>query len=359
MTSNLFTPVELGAMALPNRVLLAPLTRNRADAGNVPSELALTYYVQRASGGLLITEATQVTPEGQGYPNTPGIHSEAQVQGWRKITDAVHKAGGRMVLQLWHVGRISHPVFQPGGKLPVSASAIAPEGHVYDPSWQKIPYVAPRALETSEIPSVVAQYAAGARNAKDAGFDGVEIHGANGYLIDQFLRDGSNKRTDAYGGSIDNRTRFMVEVVEAVTKIWDSGRVGIRLSPNNPYNSMSDSDPQALFTAVAAKLAPFKLAYIHLVNANPAAAAEFAPLAAAIKSAAATNLILNGGYTLERGNADIASGLADAIAFGKLFIANPDLPRRLREGRPLNTPDATTFYGGSAKGYTDYPTVIA
>lgn len=350
---TLHEPLTLGALALPNRVVLAPLTRNRAGAGNVPQDIAVTYYVQRASAGLLITEATQIMPEGQGYPNTPGIHSDDQIAGWKRVTDGVHAAGGRIVLQLWHVGRVSHSQYQPGGKLPVSASAIAPDGHVYGPDWAKLPYETPRALGTSEIAGIAQQYATAARNAITAGFDGVEIHAANGYLIDQFLRDGSNTRTDRYGGTLENRTRFMVEVTEAVTKAVPAGRVGIRLSPNNAYNSMSDTNPEALFTAAAAAIAPFGLAYVHLVNTTEPE--PFKPLARAIRDAARAPLILNGGYDGARAAADVASGLADAVAFGKLFIANPDLPRRLQEGGPLNAWDAKTFYGGGAAGYIDYP----
>lgn len=353
-TSRLFTPVDLGALHLPNRVVMAPLTRCRAGAGNVPTDLMATYYAQRATGGLLIAEATQVVPEGQGYPNTPGIHSDEQVAGWRRVTDAVHKAGGRIVLQLWHVGRVSHPIYQPDGKLPVSASAIAAEGQLYGPDWKKINHVTPRALELGELPGIVAAYAKGAENAKRAGFDGVEVHGANGYLLDLFLRDCSNKRTDAYGGPVENRARLLIETIEAVIKVWGgSERVGVRISPHNPANSMSDSNPRALFGHVAERIAPLKLAYIHVIE--PVATPPGQQLLPLIKRLSRTPVIANNSYTAETAEAALASGAADAIAFGKLFLANPDLPRRLREGAPLNEWDMKTFYGGGEKGYTDYP----
>ena len=254
--SDLFAPFQLGPLLLPNRVVMAPMTRNRAGAGNVPTALNADYYGQRAAAGLIVTEATQVSPEGVGYPGTPGIHTDAQVEGWRRVTDAVHRAGGRIFLQLWHVGRISHPSLQPGGALPVAPSAIAAEGQVFTHSGLQ-PFVVPRPLETREIAGVVAQFEAGARHALAAGFDGVELHAANGYLIDQFLRDGTNRRTDRYGGSLENRTRFLREVVEAVAAVWDPERVGVRLSPWSDFNSMHDSDPPAIFGYVARALAPF------------------------------------------------------------------------------------------------------
>ena len=312
---------------------MAPLTRNRAGPGNVPSDLAVTYYTQRAGAGLIVTEATQVAPEGQGYPNTPGIHTDAQVAGWKRVTDAVHAAGGRIVLQLWHVGRISHPLFQPGGVLPVAPSAIAPAGQTYGPDWKKIDYVAPRALDTAELPGIVAGYVEGARRAKLAGFDGVEVHGANGYLLDQFLRDGSNKRTDGYGGSIENRARLMLEVVAAVTEVWGADRVGLRLSPHNAYNDMADSNPRATFGYVARAIAPLRLAYLHVIE--PADTPPEQRLLAALKAAAGVPLIANWGYTQASAEAVIASGAADAVAFGKLYIANPDLAQRFAAGAAL------------------------
>jgi N-ethylmaleimide reductase len=351
--ADLFSPIVLGALELPSRIVMAPLTRCRASAGNVPNALNAEYYRQRASAGLIISEATQVVPEGQGYPTTPGIHSDAQVAGWRTITDAVHAAGGRMVLQLWHVGRVSHPVFQPEGKLPVSPSAIPPKGQLYDNTWTKIDYVAPRALELSEIPGIIAGYAKGAENAKRAGFDGVEVHGANGYLLDQFLRDGTNTRTDGYGGSIANRARLLLEVTEAVVGVWGASRVGVRLSPLNPNNDMADSNPKATFGHVARELARFGLAYVHVLEDVKTPAAD--EVSSTIKAACGAPIIANFGYTLETARAAIAQGRADAIAFGKLFIANPDLPKRLMAGGPFNAWDMKSFYGGTEKGYTDYP----
>ena len=358
MTSNtLFTPCRLGALELPNRVLMAPLTRSRAGAGNVPSDLAVTYYTQRASAGLIISEATQVVPEGQGYPTTPGIHSEDQVAGWKRVTDAVHKAGGRMVLQLWHVGRVSHPVYQPGSKLPVAPSAIAPKGQLYGPDWKKIDYVAPRALNLAELPGIVAGYVKGAKNAKQAGFDGVEVHGANGYLLDEFLRDGSNTRTDRYGGSLENRARLLIEVVAAVVEVWGASRVGVRLSPLNPNNDMADSNPRATFGFAARALAHFGLAWVHVLE--PFDTPPETEVLSTIKRACNSPVIANNGYTLATAEAAIAAGRADAIAFGKLFLANPDLPTRLRTGAALNAWDMKTFYGGGAAGYTDYPALPA
>lgn len=358
MTANdLFSPISLGEMRLPNRVIMAPLTRSRAGAGNVPQPLNVEYYRQRASAGLIISEATQVVAEGQGYPNTPGIHSDAQVAGWKTVTDAVHAAGGRIVLQLWHVGRVSHPVFQPGNKLPVAPSAIAPKGQLYGPDWKKIDYVAPRALELGEIPQIIESYAVGASNAKRAGFDGVEVHGANGYLLDEFLRDGTNVRTDAYGGSVTNRARLVLEVVDAVVGVWGASRVGIRLSPLNPNNDMSDSNPKAIFAHVALGLARFGLAYVHVLEPVDTLADQ--EVLSTIKAACNAPVIANNGYTLESAQVAIRGGKADGIAFGKLFLANPDLPKRLQAGGPFNEWDMKTFYGGAKVGYTDYPALPA
>ena len=353
MASTLFSPLALGEISLPNRVVMAPLTRNRAGPGNVPQALNAEYYRQRASAGLIVSEATQVVPEGQGYPTTPGIHSDAQVDGWKAVTSAVHAAGGRIVLQLWHVGRVSHPVFQPGNQLPVAPSPMAPKGQLYGADWKKIDYLTPRALGPAEIPKVIEGYVAGARNARLAGFDGVEVHGANGYLLDQFLRDGSNQRTDAYGGSAANRARLMLEVVEGVVGVWGAGRVGIRLSPLNPNNDMSDSDPKATFGYAARELARFHLAYVHVLE--PVATPAMEQVLGTIKVACGAPVIANNGYTLETAQSAIAESRVDAVAFGKLFLANPDLPRRLQAGGPFNEWNMATFYGGDAKGYTDYP----
>lgn len=350
-TKTLLSPVEIGPYRLRNRMVMAPMTRNRAVEGEVPSELAATYYAQRASAGLLITEASQVSLEGVGYPNTPGIHTDAQVEGWKRVTEAVHERGGRIFLQLWHVGRISHPLLQPGGALPVAPSAIAPAGTIRMASGP-VPYVVPRALEIDEIPGVVAQFEDGARRALEAGFDGVEIHGANGYLIDQFLRDGTNHRTDAYGGPVENRARFLLEVTEAVVGVWGGDRVGVRLSPLSAFNDMSDSDPVTTFGYAAGALNRFGLAYLHVIE--PVGTADgVAPL---LRERFQGPFMVNGGYGLETGNAALASGAADLVSFGVLFLSNPDLPERFAEGAPLNQPDRKTFYGGGARGYVDYPT---
>jgi N-ethylmaleimide reductase len=334
---------------------MAPMTRSRAAADNVPADLAIEYYRQRASAGLIVTEGTQVSPRGVGYLGTPGIYTEAQGAGWKKITDAVHERGGRIFAQLWHVGRISHPSFQPNGELPVAPSAIVPAGHSRTPSGPQA-HVEPRALELAEIPEVVAEFATGARCALDAGFDGVEIHGANGYLIDQFLRDGTNVRTDSYGGSAENRVRFLREVVTAVVEVWGAERVGVRLSPLSPFNDMSDSDPFATFGEAASVLDGFGLAYLHLVvpgSVDPES--DSGRITAHLRERFRGPLMVNGGYTHEAAEAVIGSGRADLVSFGSSFLANPDLPERFAEGVPLNPPNPSTFYGGGAEGYTDYP----
>jgi N-ethylmaleimide reductase len=351
---NLFAPFDLGGLALPNRLVMAPMTRNRAGPGNVPTALNGEYYAQRASAGLIVTEATQVSPQGVGYPGTPGIHNDAQVEGWRRVTDAVHRAGGRIFLQLWHVGRISHPSLQPDGGLPVAPSAIAAEGEAFTPGGMQ-PFVVPRALEVAEIPGVVAQFEEGARRALAAGFDGVEIHGANGYLIDQFLRDGTNRRTDRYGGSVENRARFLLEVTEAVAGVWGADRVGVRLSPWSDFNNMRDSDPPATFNHAARALARFGLAYLHVVEPGGSVPAGAAPLAPDLKAAFGGPLMVNGGYTRPLAEAALARGEADLVSFAALFLANPDLPARLERNSSLNVPDPATFYGGDHRGYTDYP----
>lgn len=353
---GLLTPVELGPYTLRNRMVMAPMTRNRATGGEVPSAIAATYYEQRASAGLIVTEGSQVSPEGVGYPATPGIHTDEQVEGWKRVTGAVHAKGGRIFLQLWHVGRASHSSLQSGGRLPVAPSPIPLEG-MYRSRSGPVPYEAPHALTLEEIPGVVEQFREGAKRALAAGFDGVEIHGANGYLIDQFLRDGSNRRTDAYGGPVENRARFLLEVVDAVVGVWGADRVGVRLSPTGTFNSMSDSDPLATFGHAAEALRPYGLAYLHLVlpQAWDASTVEHA-IARAMKERFGGTVILNGGFTKETGDAVLAEGLADLVSFGVLFLANPDLPERFAEGAPLNAPDRATFYGGGEKGFTDYPT---
>jgi len=352
----ILSPFRLGPLLLPNRVVMAPMTRNRAGSGNVPGEMNAAYYAQRASAGLIVSEATQVSPQGVGYPGTPGIHNAAQVAGWKLVTDAVHAAGGRIFLQLWHVGRISHPSLQPGGALPVAPSAIAPAGHAMTREGMK-PFVTPRALDTAEVAGIVEDYRRGARNAKASGFDGVELHGANGYLVDQFLRDGANKRTDRYGGSASNRARFLIEVMEAIVGEWGAERAGVRLSPTNPFNDAADSNPAATFATAVGELNRFGLAYLHIVEpaaTDPVAAGEMPDLRF-FRKIWRGPLIGNKGYDLPRANAAIRDGIADLISFAVLFLANPDLPERFRRGGPFNTPERTTFYGGAAAGYTDYP----
>ncbi|MFL9610477.1 alkene reductase [Methylobacillus sp. Pita2] len=356
MSADLFSPTKLGSIALTNRIVMAPLTRNRAGKGNVPQPINAEYYAQRASAGLIITEATPISATGHGYPATPGIHDLEQVEGWKLVTQAVHAKGGKIVLQLWHVGRISHPSLQPGNALPVAPSAIKPAGQAF--TYEGLQdFVTPRALAIEELPGIVADYARAARNALEAGFDGVEIHAANGYLLDQFLRDGTNHRTDEYGGSIENRTRLLLEVTKAVVEVAGADRVGVRISPLNPFNDISDSDPQALFNHVAESLSPFGLAYLHVVEGGMGGEGvppfDFSALRKHFKGGYIANL----GYDKAKGDAAIASGHADAVAYGALYIANPDLVERFRQDAPLNTPDQATFYGGDAKGYTDYPTL--
>jgi N-ethylmaleimide reductase len=353
---DLFSPFQLGPLTLPNRIVMAPMTRNRAGPGNVPGPLAAIYYAQRASAGLIVSEATQVSPQGVGYPGTPGIHSAEQIAGWKRVTDAVHGAGGRIFLQLWHVGRISHPSLQPGGGLPVAPSAIAPAGQAMTREGLK-PFVTPRALETAEIPGIVVDYRLGARHAREAGFDGVELHGANGYLVDQFLRDRTNHRTDRYGGSAQNRARFLIEVTEALVGEWGAERVGVRLSTTAPFNDMGDSDPAATFTAAVGELNRFGLAYLHVVEpvaGDPVPAGEMPDIRFFRKLWRGT-LMGNKGYDLARAQAVLRDGAVDLVSFAALFLANPDLPERLRRGGPFNPPDRKTFYGGDAGGYTDYP----
>jgi len=353
---TLLSPIQLGPNDLRNRMAMAPLTRCRAGAGNVPTPLNAEYYAQRASAGLIITEATPISPQGIGYPNTPGIFSNEQVAGWKKVTEAVHAKGGHIFLQLWHVGRVSHSLFQPGGVLPVSSSAVRIDGEVFTPDGMK-PYETPRALELDEIPGIIENYRSAAQNAEDAGFDGVEVHGANGYLLDQFLRDGVNQRTDAYGGSLEYRARLMLEVVEAVCSVWNSDRVGIRLSPLQPANGMSDSNPEATFSYVVEQLNRFNLAYLHVAEMGKekpgAAGPAFDPRK--LRQIWKGTYMVNCGYTRDSGNAALAAGDADMVAFGVPFLANPDLVARFEKNAPLNEADQSTFYGGDAKGYTDYP----
>ena len=352
--ATLFSSVEVGPLRLPNRVVMAPLTRSRAGAGNVPTQLSVLYYAQRAGAGLIIAEATQIVPEGQGYISTPGIHSREQIEGWKCVTKAVHVVGGHIVLQLWHVGRISHPSFQPGGALPVAPSAIRPKVQAFTAKgFEPIP--TPRALEASEIPGIVEKYAQAAQNALEAGFDGVEVHAANGYLIDQFLRDQTNKRTDRYGGSIENRSRFLLEVVDAVSAVAGAERTGVRISPQNGQNDISDTNPQVLFDYVAEHLSRRDLAYLHIIEGDtgglPVPPFDYAKL----KRLFGGIVIANNGFDKARANEAISEGRADLVAFGKPFISNPDLVIRLLLDAPLMPANRETFYGGSEQGYTDYP----
>ena len=347
--TTMFDPIKVGELEWPNRIVMAPLTRSRADGGaRVPNALMAQYYAQRASSGLILSEATCVTPMGVGYADTPGIWSDEQVEGWKIVTDAVHQAGGRIFLQLWHVGRISDPSFL-DGQLPVAPSAIKPAGHV-NLLRPKRPFVTPRALELDEIAGIVAAYRKGAENAMKAGFDGVEIHGANGYLLDQFLQDSTNRRQDAYGGPIENRARLMLEVTDACIEVWGAGRVGMHLSPGCDLHDMGDSTPAETFGYVARELGKRRIAFIFTREAQGPNA-----LGPMIKKQFGGVWIANQQLTGEQAEELVASGTADAVAWGQLFIANPDLPRRLRLKAPLNAPDSDTFYHPGARGYTDYP----
>jgi len=345
---SLFDPLKMGALTLPNRIVMAPLTRARAGESRIPNALMAEYYVQRASAGLILSEATSVTPMGVGYAATPGIWSEAQVAGWRGVTDAVHAAGGRIVLQLWHVGRISDPIFL-NGELPVAPSPIAAEGHVSLVRPMR-PYVTPRALGLDEIPGVVAAYRQGAANARKAGFDGVEVHGANGYLLDQFLQDSANRRTDAYGGSIENRARLMIEVVDAAIDEWGADRVGLHIAPRGESHSMGDSNPAATFGYVAEQMKARGIAFIFARESQGPGR-----LGPDLKKTFGGVFIANEGLTKTTAQTLLAAGEADAVAFGKDYIANPDLVRRLATDAPLNVWNQDTFYGDGGVGYTDYP----
>jgi N-ethylmaleimide reductase len=363
--TSIFDSLLIGDLTLPNRIIMAPLTRMRSkQPGNIPHELNALYYAQRASAGLIISEATQVSQQGQGYPGTPGIHTAEQVEGWKLVSSAVHNKGGRIFLQLWHVGRISHSSHQPAGALPVAPSAIKPSGGTFSADWKQVAFETPRALELSEIPGLVADYKQAALNAKLAGFDGVEVHGANGYLLDQFLQDGSNHRDDLYGGSIQNRTRLLLEVVDAVSAVWGSSRVGVRLSPYGSFNDMSDSDPNTLFNYVLKELSSRKVAFAHLVEPRSSSAGSSdnnlsgqPDTADLFKKSFSGVLISAGGYTAQMAVEAVESGRADAVAFGRYYISNPDLVERIKAGAEFNEYDRNTFYGGAEKGYTDYPTL--
>jgi N-ethylmaleimide reductase len=347
---DLFTPITIGSIQLNNRMVMAPMTRARSP-DNVPTELMAEYYEQRASAGLIITEGSQISPQGVGYPATPGIYTAEQVAAWRRVTDAVHAQDGKIFIQLWHVGRISHSSVQPNGAFPVAPSAVRPAGQIYTVDGL-CDFETPRALERHEIPAVIQQYAAAAANALTAGFDGVELHAANGYLIDQFLRSGTNRRSDDYGGSAMNRIHFLIEVTEAVAQIWGAGQVGVRLSPASNFNDMYDEDPAEIFATAARELSRLAIGYLHVVELLGAAESFDFP---ALRKHFGGPYMANGGYDLDKANQAIAAGNADLVSFGVPFIANPDLPRRFRLGAPLNEPDNKTFYAGGERGFADYP----
>ncbi len=362
--ATLFDFLQVGDLTLPNRLVMAPLTRMRSkQPGDIPQEINVKYYAQRSSAGLIISEATQISQQGKGYPATPGIYLDEQIEGWKKVTKAVHEKGGRIFLQLWHVGRISHPSHQINGELPVAPSAIAVKNSgTYTAEFKPTSIVTPRALETSEIEGIVADFKKAAQNAKMAGFDGVEVHGANGYLLDQFLQDGSNKRTDQYGGSIENRARFLFEVMDAVISVWGAGRVGVRLSPYGTFNDVSDSDPEKLFSYVLEQLDERKIAFVDLIEPRSSSAGgedsevKNAPNNADIFRKKFKGVLVSaGGYDAKLAKEAVESGKTDAVAFGRYFISNPDLPRRIKEGKELNKYNRATFYGGGEVGYTDYP----
>lgn len=364
MAEALFTAGHLGDIAISNRVVMAPLTRMRASDAGVPSDLAPTYYAQRATAALIIAEATQICELGKGYPATPGIHTADQVAAWKKVTSAVHAKGGKIVLQLWHVGRISHSSLHPEQGLPVAPSAIRAQGQVYTASWALADYEQPRALSLDEIAELRRTYINAAKNAKEAGFDGIELHAANGYLLDQFLQDGSNQRQDQYGGSIENRCRLVLEILQDIIPVWGSGHVGIRLSPYGTFNDMKDSQPVELFSYLIEKLNTLHLAYLHLIEPRASSAGGSDEVNSAapnvshlFRSLYQGSVILAGGFDRASAIVAVGSGQADAIAFGRYFISNPDLPKRLEINASLNPYDRSTFYGGAAKGYTDYPTL--
>ena len=357
--ATLFEPVQLGSLVLANRVFMAPLTRTRADADGVPSKLAATYYSQRASAGLIVTEATQISPMGKGYSNTPGIHSPEQVRGWSRIVESVHKSGGRIFLQLWHVGRISHTSLLPNNAQPVAPSAIRANAHTHIATGAA-QVSEPVALTANGAKETLADYLRAAANAKEAGFDGVEIHAANGYLIDQFLRTGTNQRTDEYGGVAANRVRFLTEAVEQVLEVWDSKHVGVRISPTVDFNDMHDDNPLETFSVTVARLNGYGLGYLHVVEMaqdSQGSSVEDLALSAHLRTLWKGLYVVNGGYDRLRGEEALRTGHADAVAFGRAFLANPDLPRRLQLGAALNEPDPRTFYEGGAAGYTSYPSL--
>jgi N-ethylmaleimide reductase len=355
--SALWNPATLGAIGIPNRVLMAPMTRNRASADGRATPRMAAYYRQRASAGLIVTEMTYVSDSGKPYLDMPGLANDAHVNAWRAVTDAVHASGGRIVVQIGHGGRIGHPSILPNGGVPVGPSAIAADGHLYTAAGPEA-FVTPRALEKREIADIVAEFGDAARRARAAGFDGVELHAANGYLLDQFLRDRTNQRSDAYGGDVAGRVRLLVEVVDAVSSVIGADRVAVRLSPFNTYNDIADSTPFETFSHAAAALAPFGLAYLHLVLGGAPSVEAASEIALELGARFGGPLVLNGGFTRESAEAAIAEGAA-AVSFGSAFLANPDLPWRLATGAPLNPPDVATFYTGGDRGYSDYLTLDA
>lgn len=361
--ASLFDTIKLGELNLKNRFIMAPLTRMRSlQPGNIPHSLNAQYYAQRASAGLIISEATQISPQGQGYPATPGIYSEQQINGWQLVTKAVHENNGKIFCQLWHVGRISHSSYQPNNTMPVAPSAIKPSGLTFTAKWQQVDFETPHALSIEEIKIIIKDYEQACKNAQSAGFDGVEIHGANGYLLDQFLQNGSNKRNDEYGQSIENRTKLLLEIVDVAINVWGKDRVGVRLSPYGTFNDMYDSDPITLFEYVFDQLNKRKIAYVHVIEPRSTSAGgsdlidNQAPSTSELFRKKFDGVFISaGGYTPETAERALELGMADAIAFGRLYIANPDLPERIYRNLPLNKYNRSTFYGGNEKGYTDYP----
>ncbi|MDP3981273.1 MAG: alkene reductase [Chlamydiota bacterium] len=364
--STLFDPLALGDLTLNNRIIMAPLTRMRSlQPGNIPYALNAEYYKQRSSAGLIISEATQISSQGQGYPATPGIHTPEQMEGWKLVTHAVHQKGGKIFLQLWHVGRISHSSFHLQEGLPVGPSAIKPSGLTMTADWKQVPFETPRALEINEIAEIIADYKKASENAKAAGFDGVEVHSANGYLLDQFLQDGSNQRKDVYGGSFENRTRFLFEVVDVLSQVWDRKRIGVRLSPYGTFNDMQDTNPLQLFNYVFKQLSERAIGYIHVIEPRATGAGggdevdENAPCTSELFRKDFKGVFISaGGYSPDSAKLAVERGLADAVAFGRIFIANPDLPVRLKQNASLNPYNRATFYGGTEAGYTDYPLLM-
>lgn len=358
-TVPLLRPTSLGELELPHRIVMAPMTRNRAGDDHTPSEMNVVYYRQRASAALIVTEATPVEPRGHGYPAIPGMYTDRQERGWRRVVGAVHREGGRIFQQLWHAGRVGHPLNLPAGASEtVAPSAVRPEGEIPTPEGPR-PFPEPRALETEEVERLIDRFGRAAERARRAGFDGVELHGANGYLVDQFLRDGTNQRDDRFGGSPDDRARFLAEVTRALVDVWGPERVGVRLSPLNPFNDMEDSNPGRTFVRAAERLRELGIAYLHVVEPGddpPSGREEEHPVVSRMRDVYGGTVMLNGGYGRETGNRAVADGRADLVSYGQLFLANPDLPRRFAEDLPLNEPDPDSFYGGSEEGYVDYPT---